>query len=53
VKTDISKLDDLDRFYKTVARKGKIDVIFAGTAFAEKMVTAAVTPEHFLEFNRS
>ena len=30
-----------------VAKKGKIDVIFAGAAFVEKMVTAAVTPEHF------
>ena len=28
VKTDISKLDDLDRLYETVARKGKIDVLF-------------------------
>ncbi|HME40391.1 MAG TPA: SDR family oxidoreductase [Steroidobacteraceae bacterium] len=30
VKTDISKLDDLDRLYEAVANKGKIDVIFAG-----------------------
>ena len=36
VKADISKLDDLDRFYETVAKKGKIDVIFAGAAFVEK-----------------
>ena len=47
VKTDISKLDDLDRLYETVAKKGKIDVIFAGAAFVEKAMTAAVTPEHF------
>jgi NAD(P)-dependent dehydrogenase (short-subunit alcohol dehydrogenase family) len=47
VKADISKLDDLDRFYETVAKKGKIDVIFAGAAFVEKMMTATVTPEHF------
>jgi NAD(P)-dependent dehydrogenase (short-subunit alcohol dehydrogenase family) len=47
VKTDISKLDDLDRFYETVAKKGKIDVIFAGAAVVEKMMTAAATPEHF------
>src|SRR5580704_15098317 len=40
VKTDISKLDDLDRFYETVAQKGKIDVIFAGAAFVEKTMTA-------------
>ena len=33
--------------YDTVARKGKIDVIFAGAAFVEKIMTATVTPEHF------
>ncbi len=47
VKTDISKLDDLDRLYETVAKKGKIDVLFAGAAFVEKTMTAAATPEHF------
>ena len=47
VKTDIAKLDDLDRLYETVAKKGKIDVIFAGAAFVEKTMTAAATPEHF------
>ena len=47
VKADISKLDDLDRLYETVAKKGKIDVIFADAAFVEKMMTAAATPEHF------
>jgi NAD(P)-dependent dehydrogenase (short-subunit alcohol dehydrogenase family) len=46
VKTDIAKLDDL-RLYETVAKKGKIDVIFAGAAFVEKTMTAAATPEHF------
>ena len=45
VRADISKLDDLDRFYDTVAKKGKIDVIFAAAAFVEKVMTAAVTPE--------
>ena len=47
VKTDISKLNDLDRLYETVARKGKIDVLFAGAAFVEKMMTPEATPEHF------
>ena len=45
VKTDISKLDDLDRLYETVAKKGKIDVIFAGAAFVEKAMTPGATPE--------
>ncbi len=47
VKADISKLDDLDRLYEIVAKKGKIDVLFAGAAFVEKTMTAAATPEHF------
>jgi NAD(P)-dependent dehydrogenase (short-subunit alcohol dehydrogenase family) len=47
VEADISKLEELDRLYETVAKKGKIDVIFAAAAFVEKMMTAAVTPEHF------
>jgi NAD(P)-dependent dehydrogenase (short-subunit alcohol dehydrogenase family) len=47
VKTDISKLDDLDRLYETVAKKGKIDVIFAAAAFVEKVLTPEATPEHF------
>ncbi len=37
--TDISKLDDLDRLYETVAKKGNIDVILAGAAFVEKAMT--------------
>ncbi|MFZ6654009.1 SDR family NAD(P)-dependent oxidoreductase [Undibacterium sp. TJN19] len=47
VKADIAKLDDLDHLYEIVAKKGKIDVIFAGAAFVEKTMTAAATPEHF------
>jgi NAD(P)-dependent dehydrogenase (short-subunit alcohol dehydrogenase family) len=47
VKTDISRLDDLDHLYETVAKKGKIDVILAGAAFVEMTMTAAATPEHF------
>ena len=47
VKADISKLDDLDRFYEAVAKKGKIDEIFAGAAFVEKQMTTTATPEHF------
>ena len=47
VKTDISKLDDIDRLYQAVAKKGKVDVVFASAAFVEKVTTAAATPEHF------
>jgi NAD(P)-dependent dehydrogenase (short-subunit alcohol dehydrogenase family) len=47
VKADISKLNDLDHLYETVAKMGKIDVLFAGAAFVEKVTTAAAAPEHF------
>ncbi len=47
VKTDISKLDDLDSLYEAVAKKGRVDIIFAGAGLVEKMITAAATPEHF------
>jgi NAD(P)-dependent dehydrogenase (short-subunit alcohol dehydrogenase family) len=41
VNTDISKLDDLDRLYETVANKGKIDVIFAGAAAPPEEIASA------------
>ena len=47
VKADVSKLDDLDRLYEIVGKRGNIDVIFAGAAFVEKALTPAVTPKHF------
>ena len=47
VRADVSKLEDLDHLYKTVAKKGKIDVVFAGAAFVEKALTPRATPEHF------
>lgn len=47
VKTDISKLEDLDRLYEIVAERGRIDVLFAGAAYVEKTMTATATPKHF------
>src|SRR5579875_1377388 len=47
IEADVSKLDDIDRLYETVAARGKIDVLFAGAAFVETVRTAAATPEHF------
>ena len=49
VKTDISKLDDLDRLYEAVAKKGKIDVIFAGAGLVEKMMTSRSDARAFRE----
>jgi NAD(P)-dependent dehydrogenase (short-subunit alcohol dehydrogenase family) len=48
VKSDVSKLEDLDRLYKDVAqKKGKIDILFANAGIVETVDTSAATPEHF------
>ena len=48
IEADVSKLDDLDRLYKTVAeQKGTIDVVFACPCYVERVLTKDVTPEHF------
>jgi NAD(P)-dependent dehydrogenase (short-subunit alcohol dehydrogenase family) len=48
VRTDVSKLEDLDRLYKEVsAKKGRIDIVFANAGFVELKATPDVTPEHF------
>lgn len=48
VRSDVSKLEDLDRLYKEVAaKKGKIDILFANAGIVETVETPAATPEHF------
>ena len=48
VKSDVSKLEDIDRLYKDVAqKKGKIDILFANAGIVETVDTSAATPEHF------
>ncbi len=48
VKSDVSKLEDLDRLYKDVAqKKGKIGILFANAGIVETVDTSAATPEHF------
>jgi NAD(P)-dependent dehydrogenase (short-subunit alcohol dehydrogenase family) len=43
VRSDVSKLDDLDRLYKEVAeKKGKIDILFANAGIVETVETPAV-----------
>jgi NAD(P)-dependent dehydrogenase (short-subunit alcohol dehydrogenase family) len=45
---DVSKLEDLDRLYSTVAKLNrKIDVVVANAAFVELAPINTVTPEHF------
>jgi NAD(P)-dependent dehydrogenase (short-subunit alcohol dehydrogenase family) len=40
---------DLDRFYKIVATKGRIDVVFANAGVAEFAPLGKITEEHFDE----
>jgi NAD(P)-dependent dehydrogenase (short-subunit alcohol dehydrogenase family) len=47
VQGDVSNLDDLDRLYKEVATKGKLDVLFANAGIAEPKPTATVSPEDY------
>ena len=47
VQGDIAKLTDLDRLYKIVATKGRIDVVFANAGVAEFAPIGKITEEHF------
>ncbi|MBW9054635.1 SDR family NAD(P)-dependent oxidoreductase [Rhizobium mesosinicum] len=48
VQADVSKNEDLDRLYETVAsQRGKIDILFANAAVAEGAPLGAITEEHF------
>src|ERR1700678_46384 len=47
VRGDIAKLTDLDRLYKTVAAKGRIDVVFANAGVAEFAPLGKITEEFF------
>jgi NAD(P)-dependent dehydrogenase (short-subunit alcohol dehydrogenase family) len=47
VRSDVSKLEDLDNLYRTVAaQKRKIDILFANAGIVELKQTPDVTPEH-------
>jgi len=48
VRTDVSKLEEIDNLYRTVAaEKRKIDIVLANAGVAEPKATPDVTPEHF------
>jgi NAD(P)-dependent dehydrogenase (short-subunit alcohol dehydrogenase family) len=48
VRSDVSKLEDLDNLYRTVAaQKREIDILFANAGIVELKQTPDVTPEHF------
>src|ERR1700756_5347168 len=48
VRSDVSKLADLDRLYTKIAgEKGKIDILFAGAGIADPQPLAESTEESF------
>ena len=47
VQGDVARLSDLDRLYETVAKKGRIDILFANAGVGEFVPFGAVTEEHF------
>src|ERR1700682_6136099 len=47
VQGDVSNLAELDRLYETVAKKGRVDVVFANAGFAEFAPLGSITEEHF------
>ena len=48
VRGDVSRLEDIDNLYRTVAaQKRKIDILFANAGFVELKPTRDVTPDHF------
>src|SRR5882757_718973 len=47
VQGDVSNLADLDRLYETVAKKGRVDIIFANAGFGEFAPLGSITEEHF------
>jgi NAD(P)-dependent dehydrogenase (short-subunit alcohol dehydrogenase family) len=47
VQGDVSNLADLDRFYEIVAKKGRVDIIFANAGYGEFAALGSITEEHF------
>lgn len=47
VQGDVAKLEDLDRLYKEVEKKGRIDVLVANAGVADSALLSEMTPEHF------
>src|SRR5882762_2872413 len=47
VQGDVAKLAELDRLYKTVRVKGRIDILFANAGAAEFAPLVSITEEHY------
>ncbi|SOE95202.1 NAD(P)-dependent dehydrogenase, short-chain alcohol dehydrogenase family [Burkholderia sp. D7] len=47
VQGDVANLADLDRLYETVAKKGRVDIVFANAGFGAFASLDEMTEEHF------
>src|SRR5260370_1209511 len=47
VQGDVSNLADLGRPYEIVAKKGRVDIIFANAGYGEFAALGSITEEHF------
>ncbi|MFK4446829.1 NAD(P)-dependent dehydrogenase (short-subunit alcohol dehydrogenase family) [Caballeronia udeis] len=47
IQGDVANLDDLDRLYETVAKKGRVDIVFANAGFGAFASLDKMTEEHF------
>src|SRR6202051_955459 len=47
VQGDVAKLADLDRLYETIAKKGRLDIVFANAGLGEFAPLGSITEEHF------
>ncbi|MDN7177082.1 SDR family oxidoreductase [Caballeronia sp. SEWSISQ10-4 2] len=47
VQGDVANLADLDRLYETVAKKGRVDIVFANAGFGAFASLDGMTEEHF------
>jgi NAD(P)-dependent dehydrogenase (short-subunit alcohol dehydrogenase family) len=47
IQGDVAKLEDLDRLYETIGKKGRLDIVFANAGFAEFAPLDKITEQHF------
>ena len=47
VQGDVAKLADLDRLYETIAKKGRLDIVFANAGLGEFAPLGSITEEFF------
>jgi len=47
VQGDVAKLSDLDRLYETIAKKGRLDIVFANAGLGEFSPLGSITEEFF------